>query len=298
MIAGLVCGAGFGLAIALTIYGLYPPRPSLAQAMTALSTSVAPAPILTSDPGGWIARAGAPMASFLAGLGLPSGKVRRDLAILERSLTRHLAEKAMLAVLGLIAPFVLAGFLAVIGAGLGWQLPLWVGLACAAGGFIVPDFGIHNDAEARRIEFRHAFSAFLDLVTISLASGGGVESALKEACMVGESWAFRALRQALASAEISRTPPWTTLAQLGAELDVPVVAETAATLALAGSEGAKVRASLAAKAESLRAHQLAEAEGEAVSATERMSLPVVVMFMGFLVMVAFPAISNVMAGLK
>lgn len=297
MIPALICGGGFGLAIAVTIYGLFPPKPTLAQAMAAMATVPAPAPILAAESDGWVGRAGAPLAGFLAGLGLPSAKVRKDLAILERSLTKHLAEKAMLAVLGLAAPFVFAAFLTVIGVGVGWQLPLWAGLGLAIAGFIVPDFGIHTDAEERRVEFRHALSAFLDLVTISLAAGSGVESALKEASQVGDDWAFKALRKALATAEISRVAPWTTLAQLGEELQVPVLGELAASLALAGSEGAKVRASLTAKAASLRAHGLADAEGEAVAATERMSLPVVVMFMAFLVMIAYPAISHIMTGL-
>jgi tight adherence protein C len=297
VIPALICGGGFGLAIAVAIYGLFPPKPTLAQAVAALSAVPAPAPILAADSDGWVARAGAPLAGFLAGLGLPSAKVRGDLAILERSLTKHLAEKAMLAALGLLAPFLFAAFLAVIGAGVGWQLPLWAALALAVGGFIVPDFGVHTDAEQRRLEFRHALSAFLDLVTISLAAGSGVEAALKEASMVGDDWSFKALRKALATAEISRVAPSATLSQLGAELRVPVLSELAGLLALAGSEGAKVRASLSAKAASLRAHGLADAEGEAVAATERMSLPVVVMFMAFLVMIAYPAIEHIMKGL-
>jgi uncharacterized membrane protein len=48
---------------------------------------------------------------------------------------------------------------------------------------------------------------------------------------------------------------------------------------------------------SLRAHQLAEAETQAQAATERMSLPVVLLFAGFLVFIGYPAIARILAGL-
>jgi tight adherence protein C len=71
----------------------------------------------------------------------------------------------------------------------------------------------------------------------------------------------------------------------------------AASVSLAGTEGAKVRASLAAKAASLRTHELAEAETADQAATERMSLPVVLLFAGFLVFLGYPAVEKVLTGL-
>ena len=73
--------------------------------------------------------------------------------------------------------------------------------------------------------------------------------------------------------------------------------ELAASITLAGTEGAKVKTSLAAKAATLRAHQLAAAESQAQAATERMSLPLVLLFAGFLLLVGFPAIVHVLTGL-
>ena len=58
-----------------------------------------------------------------------------------------------------------------------------------------------------------------------------------------------------------------------------------------------MRASLAAKGASLRAHELAEAETAAQAATERMSLPVVLLFAGFLAFVGYPAVEHVLTGL-
>jgi Flp pilus assembly protein TadB len=180
---------------------------------------------------------------------------------------------------------------------MGWLMPMWLSAAFAAAGFLAPDYVIRSEAAERRKDMVRALSAFLDLVTLSLAAGGGVEAALKEASLVGDGWAFTALRKALATAEISRVAPWKTLGQLGTELDVPALGELAASLALAGAEGAKVRASLSAKAATLRANGLAEAQGEANAASERMSLPVVVMGLGFMLLIGYPAMAHVMNGL-
>jgi hypothetical protein len=87
------------------------------------------------------------------------------------------------------------------------------------------------------------------------------------------------------------------LERLGNELGVAELGELAASVGLAGAEGAKVRASLGAKAASLRSHQLAEAETTAQTATEKMSLPVVLLFAGFLCFIGYPAIERVLAGL-
>jgi len=58
-------------------------------------------------------------------------------------------------------------------------------------------------------------------------------------------------------------------------------------------EGAKVRASLTAKAAAIRNGQLADAETTA----ERMSLPLVLLFGGFLLLIGFPAVVHVLTGI-
>ena len=73
--------------------------------------------------------------------------------------------------------------------------------------------------------------------------------------------------------------------------------ELSATVSLAGTEGARVRDSLAVKAASLRDHALAEAEAEAQSTTEKMALPVVLLFLGFLILIGYPAVDAVVNNL-
>ncbi len=301
MIAALLCGAGVGTGLFLVARGVAPPRPSLAQALVQLRRSPEPPAMLTAeDPGGFAARLGRPLAEVLtrAGAGVfiwP--RVRRDLAVLGRSSERHMAEKVTLAIVGLLLLPACAGMLALAGTTLPLALPLWGSLVCGLAGFVLPDLGIHSEAEARRRDFRHALGSFLDLVVIALAGGGGVETALADAASVGEGWAFDELRHSLDAARLARDTPWSALERLGNELGVAELGELAASVGLAGAEGAKVRASLGAKAASLRSHQLAEAETTAQTATEKMSLPVVLLFAGFLCFIGYPAIERVLAGL-
>ncbi|MEV6445141.1 hypothetical protein [Amycolatopsis sp. NPDC051716] len=93
---------------------------------------------------------------------------------------------------------------------------------------------------------------------------------------------------ALDAAQLTRTTPWSTLRRLGEELDITELAELAASISLAGTEGAKIRTSLAAKAKALRTHLVADAEADAQAATERMALPVTLLFLGFLGFIAYP----------
>jgi Flp pilus assembly protein TadB len=301
VIVALFLGAGAGAGLFLVVRGLAPPRPTLAEALARLRRVPEPEPVASpGEPGGAVARIGLPVARRItrAEKGrLLFPRVRRDLAVLRRSPERHLAEKVALGLFGLLLAPACAALLALSGAGLPVALPLWGSVLLALGGFFLPDVGVHAEAQSRRRDFRHALSSFLDLVVIALAGGGGVETALFDAASVGEGFAYEELRRVLDEARIARQSPWAALDRLGSTLGVDELGELAASVGLAGSEGAKVRASLSAKAASLRTHALAEAEAAAQASTEAMSLPVVVLFAGFLCFIAYPAIERVMTGL-
>ncbi|MCP2243484.1 type II secretion system F family protein [Lentzea aerocolonigenes] len=297
MISALLWGAGLGVGLwALVVY-VFPPRPPLRALVDRLHATPAPPPILTADSDGWALRVGQPFIKPLAALGLPNRKLRNDLAVTGKSIEHHLAEKATLALTGLLLPILMHLLLVVADVGLGWEVPAVASLLFALGGFLLPDISVRQEAERRRSTFRHALSAYLNLIRVLLAGGAGVDGALSDAVNIGKGWAFQQLRRALVTAKLTRTTPWSTLGQLGTELDVHQLSELAASVSLAGTEGARVRASLAAKAAALRTRELTDAEGEAQAATERMSLPVVMLFGGFLIFIGFPALASVLGGL-
>jgi tight adherence protein C len=297
MISALLCGAGLGVGLWGLAVWLVPPRPPLRALVDRLHATPPPPPILTADSDGWALRIGKPFVKPLAALGLPNRRMHGDLAVTGKSAHHHLAEKATLALTGLMLPILVELLLVLAGLGLSWHLPALAGLLLAVGGFLLPDLTVRQEAERRRATFRHALTAYLNLIRILLAGGAGVDAALSDAVGIGRGWAFQQLRRALITARITRTTPWTTLGQLGTELEVPQLSELAASVSLAGTEGARVRASLAAKAAALRTRELTDAEGEAQAATERMSLPVVLLFGAFLVFIGFPALAHVLGGL-
>ncbi|MGF1425024.1 type II secretion system F family protein [Kitasatospora sp. LaBMicrA B282] len=228
---------------------------------------------------------------------LPGKKIAADLRALGIPVERHLAEKATAAVAGVLMPWFATVLLAIVGEGLPLLVPAWGSVVVSAVLFLAPDLSLRQRADRYRAEVRHALSMFLDLTVVALSGGAGVEQALTAAAAAGHGPAFTAFRRALSQAELTRTPPWEPLGELGERLGVPELSELAATTALAGQEGARVKASLTSKAATLRAHLLAEAEAEAASATERMSLPVVVLSAGFLLFIGYPALAHALSGL-
>jgi tight adherence protein C len=297
MMGTLLWGAGFGVGLWALMVWLFPPRPPLRMLVTTLTTPPTPPPILTADSAGWALRLGRPFVRPLARLGLPMPRLRNDLAVTGTTIEHHLAAKATLTMAGLLLPQLVTLMLVVAGIDLSWQLPLIASVVVAVGGFVLPDVSVHQEAENRRATFRHALAAYLNLLRVLLAGGSGVDGALTDAVGIGSGWAFHQLRHALATARITRTTPWSALGRLGAELDVHELAELAASVNLAGTEGARVRASLAAKAAAVRTRELTDAEGDAQAATERMSLPVVALFAGFLLFIGYPALAQVLGGL-
>lgn len=292
MSTAIALGAGTGIGLWALAVWLFPPRPSL---KTALVHATSPAVYTTTadrHP-----RVVQPVVGLLRGLGLPGVRVERDLAVTGRSVSAHLAEKVAFGIAGLLVPMLATIGLAAVGFAPGFGVPLIAGLVLAAIAFVVPDLKARSAATRMRASFRHALSAYLDLVWITLAGGAGIDSALNDSARTGTGWAFDRIRRALETARLTRTTPWAALRRLGEELDVTELTELAASADLAGVEGAKVRSSLAAKARAMRTRQVIEAEGEAQAATERMSLPVMALFLGFLAFIAYPALTQVLSGL-
>jgi Flp pilus assembly protein TadB len=164
-------------------------------------------------------------------------------------------------------------------------------------GFVVPDLTLRTQARARRAGFRQALSSYLDLVNVLLAGGAGIETSLEAAAQAGDGWAFTQIRHALLRSRTMRQSPWTCFIELGESIGIRELAEIAASVRLAGEQGARIKLSLSAKAAALRAHQMARIEADAQAATERMGLPTVLMFVGFMVLLGYPAMQQIVRAL-
>lgn len=148
---------------------------------------------------------------------------------------------------------------------------------------------ISLQAEKRRGDMDLAVAVFLDLVNVLLAGGAGIETAILAAAEAGDGWGFSQIRLSIARSQSSRQSYWDGLRELGQAVGVDSLEEVANSAQLAGEHGARIRQSLAGKALALRHRNLARIEHDAQRRTEQMGLPVVVLFMGFILLVGYPA---------
>jgi tight adherence protein C len=293
MVLMLLTGAVLGTGVLVLARSLTPVRPDLATALERLNRPVA---IVTSAP----EEAHRVLVSLARALGMDrliTGSIGADLRLLGRSRESHLARCLVVGLeSALIAPAV-AAVLRIGGFDLPMVMPLALLVGLALAGVVLPNVVLRSEARRRRRDFNHALGAFLDLVAVNLAAGRGVEGALDTAAGAGQGWAFAEIRRALYRAKIMGETPWTGLDLLAEELAIPDLRELAASVTLAGDSGAKVRASLAAKARALRTKSLADVEEAAQAASERMSLPVILLLCGFILFIGFPAIARVLEGI-
>ena len=297
MVLMLLAGAGIGLGIILLARGLTPVRPDLADALTRLAAPAPSGTPVVAGPGDTGSSVLEPLARVLGIDRLVTPSVATDLRLVGRSPNSHVIRCLTSGIESALLVPALLVVLTLGGVSVPFELPAVLFLALGLGGTLVPNLVLASEARVRRRSFNHALSAFLDLVAVNLAAGRGVEGALDTAAGSGRGWAFGELRQALYRAKVMGETPWSGLDLLGVELGVPDLRELAASVSLAGDNGAKVRTSLAAKAQALRVKGLAEVEAAAQSASERMSLPVILLLCGFVLFIGFPAIARVLEGI-
>ncbi|HEX3841274.1 MAG TPA: type II secretion system F family protein [Acidimicrobiales bacterium] len=197
---------------------------------------------------------------------------------------------------GLLAPPVIWAAAEAAGISMPAVLPILLALLLIPIGAGLPIALLKADAKDRRQHFRTVIGTYVDLVVLSLAGGAGIEESLLAASSVSSDWAARRISKALLLARDAGESAWEALSGLGHELDLPELIELSATLQLAGTEGARVRQSLSARAVSLRRHEQAEAESSANAMTERLFLPGTLLLLGFLLFIGYPAFSRILTG--
>jgi tight adherence protein C len=293
----LVLGVATATGVLLVLSGLIPSRPPLLDALEHLHGRRPRADEREQSGGGLLVRiVGRPAAQTAAGEQLVR-RVETDLRVTGQRADELIARQSICALAGLVWAPATAALMMIGGVRVSWVLPVWTSLVLSAAGAAIPVVSLKAAAAERRRGFRHALGCFLDLVAVRLAGGAGIESALQLSATSGQGWAFGELRQALAEARLLGETPWAALDRLGTQLDISELNELAASAGLAGDEGARVRRSIAAKAHTIRIRGLADAESVAHAASERMSLPIVLLMVGFVIFLGYPAVNQVLTGL-
>jgi tight adherence protein C len=292
--AMVLAGAGLGIGMLVLVVSLIRPHPSLAATLERIGR---PAALAGDDQPGTRHQILLSLGRALWIERCVGDSIRTDLRLLGRTPDSHVVRCVITGIECGLLPPVLTIILGAGGIGFPVAVPAGLAVSFAVGGALLPNVVVRSDAERRRRSFRHALGAYLDLVSINLAAGRGVETALDRAARSGQGWMFAEIRQALYRARVMGTSPWTGLDRLGVDIGIQELRELAASVGLAGDSGARVRASLAAKARTLRVRGLGEIEEAAQAANERMSLPVILLVVSFIVFIGFPATYRVVTGL-
>lgn len=301
MLSGAVAGLGLFLLARVFVQ----PRPGVAATLARLDAVRRSGGTLTSsaaedeDRLSALERTrlslGARLEAEAAARGWRLQRARADLAIMNRPLAIHLGTKVFLAVGALLWLPMMAAILSLNGIGLGGSGSTALTLAGVLFAFVIPDLALRKEAEARRRDFRHVVGSFLDLVAMNLAGGRGLPEALMAASTIGDHWAMARIRQALSNARVVGITPWEGVSRLGRELGVEELRDLASALALAGDEGAKIRHSLMARAESMRRKELADVEGQAGERSQSMLVAQLLICAAFLLFLAYPATSQILS---
>jgi tight adherence protein C len=278
-----VCGGVGGAGLFLLVRVLVPVRVD-----PAVGGGRGPMPGVT---GGWRG----PISNWLLARGYQPRGATADLAVTGQTVESFIATKAVLVVVGLVFPLLFDVLWSMVGLSLPLEIPAMVSLGCAAGSFFLPDLQLRKNATAARVQLRRTLGSYLDLVSMGLAGGRGLAEALSVAAQIGEGWTFRLLADTADRARPLGISPWTALGQLGERLRVPELVDLGATLNLAGSEGAQIRSSLAARAATLRGRMLADATGAAATDDQSMGIAQVILGLGFLLFITYPAVYQVLA---
>jgi Flp pilus assembly protein TadB len=297
----LVVGAVIGLGIYALVRALMPSKRSAISQVARIDAMRARGSAYESarterDKGRFAAlraEVGLRVSEFYLQQGWEQRSLRADLAVLDRSWEKFLATKVLLGVAGLFfGPFLFA-IVYTLGVGRSPIIPVWLALLFAVIFFFLPDLEVRRDAAQKRRDLRRVIGAYLDLVSMSLAGGRGLPEALMAAAEISDGWANQRIRNALSDARITGLSQWQALGQLGEELGVEELKDLSASLALVADDGAKVRESLASRAETMRHRELAEIEGSAGEKSQSMLVAQLLLCAGFLVFLIFPAAMRV-----
>lgn len=243
----------------------------------------------------WLDALGYRAAALLRRTGIDLGTLNSDLSVLGRSLERHLVTSLLLGLLGFGAPLLVTALGTLAGRPMG-SLPLLACLVLGAAMAALPTARLRSRAAQARRDFRHVVGSFLDLVSMSLSAGRGVPEALDAASALSDDPAMARIRDALAAARLRGETPWVAMGRLGETLRIDELRDLSAALALVAEDGAKIRESLSARATSMRRRELADAEGRAGENSESMLVAQLVIAIGFIVFLVYPALSGIMGG--
>jgi hypothetical protein len=293
------CGAAVGLGLFLLLRtALVIEQPRLSDALARLDGR---APIGSVRPVGeagdrWAQAAG--RTGSWAAARLPTTGLQAPgsaLALIGWTPAGYAVRKIGMTLFGAAFVPLLTAVLGIAGVHVPVVVPVAGSLALAAGLFLVVDLIVRDQAAEARGQMRRALCSYLDLVSLRRDASEGPTMALERAAAIGDGWVFGRISDALVTARLAGDPPWEGLRRLAADSGVGELADVADIAAVAAQEGASIAPTLRARAQSLRVQLLADEEAAANTASEKLTAPVALLSIAFLLLFLYPALARLMA---
>ena len=215
-----------------------------------------------------------------------------DLKILDKTVESHITTKLIGAIAGFGLPVLGASILTIGGLPTPVIPVAFVAVVLAIGGFLFPEWTLADDLTKRRLDFRHAFSSYMDFVTIYHAGSYGIRDALIQASEASDGWAFERIRAALIEARHRHQAEAEALQHLGHQLDIAEVVDFAKAVNQTASKGALIQDTLISKSNMMRQRLAGEAEASAASGNEKMVLALAMFVLGLLLFIGFGALNS------
>lgn len=223
-----------------------------------------------------------------------SATTERRLRMAGRSVERHYTTKALLAVVGLVLPLLVAAIAGLIvgmtAASIAVAAPM-----LAVAGFFVPDLLLAAGDDDTTEDATEALLTYFDLVTLERLANRSGTQALRAAAGISDVTVFAAIRDALERARLEQRPPYPELRRLGAELELPALVDVADVMSLDES-GASLATALRARVRELRDAHLTNAKIQAAAVSERMTFFMVIPALVFAAFFLVPPILRLLAG--
>ena len=102
------------------------------------------------------------------------------------------------------------------------------------------------------------------------------------------------IRDTLYRATRGGRDPWAALGELGRRIGVTELSDLGQLISLVAHDGARVRSTLTARAQTMRRHELANLQGQAGKADQSMQMAQVLIGLGYLLFIGYPAMVAVL----
>ncbi len=277
--AGILTGVLTGIGLLLILLALVRTQPRLADVVTRLTPSDAPPlavddmDLTAADPTGAKDRLGQLAMRLGSQLGLQAPLT--DLTLVGRTTRWYWAEKASSALLGFISPLIFSLLAVMFDLPVPPLAPLALSLGLAAYFWFLPDLQMRARAAAAREAFNRAAVAYLQLMAIHRNAGDIAIASMRGAADVSESWMFLRIREEITRSTLAGTPVYDGVTRLGDRTGITALREVGDIMRIAGESGAGVSDSLLSRAADLRDEILALEHTEALTKTNAMNYPIV-----------------------